>query len=430
MPGIGANCDRIANLWIFTKKQAHGKCIPLLRVRCIELIIVEYHIQKFARPPMEPITHFLTGACIGRAGLNRKTAHATLVAVLAAEAADIDILWSLAGPVEELKHHRGITHTYLAAPVLAAAAVGIVWLLDHWLEKRRRRRAIASNRAQDEDPAPSFRASRQAIHWGWLYLAALLSASSHLLLDWTNNYGLRPLFPFDPHWHAGSFMFIAEPVLWALLLPAMIVPWLLGLVGGEIGARRPAFRGRGWAIFALTGMLLVGCWRFAEHARAQSMLENTPIATAPVTRMAFEPYPINPFRWHAILETDGYYQTAELNTRTGEIVSDPSEDGMIFKPPATAATEAAKRTPLGQVYLDWGTWAVVRDLGPEPVPGLEPPRLPSNRSWTTVEFSDLRFAYSFLGAGTAPGGKVLSGNVYIVDGRDEAGQSLNGREQR
>jgi len=43
---------------------------------------------------MEPITHFLTGACIGRAGLNRKTTYATLAAVLAAEAADLDVLWS------------------------------------------------------------------------------------------------------------------------------------------------------------------------------------------------------------------------------------------------------------------------------------------------------------------------------------------------
>ena len=30
---------------------------------------------------MEPVTHFLTGACIGRAGLNRKTAYATVAAV-------------------------------------------------------------------------------------------------------------------------------------------------------------------------------------------------------------------------------------------------------------------------------------------------------------------------------------------------------------
>ena len=42
---------------------------------------------------MEPITHFLAGACIGRAGLNRKTAYATLAAVLAAEAADGDVFW-------------------------------------------------------------------------------------------------------------------------------------------------------------------------------------------------------------------------------------------------------------------------------------------------------------------------------------------------
>ena len=77
---------------------------------------------------MEPITHFLTGACIGRAGLNRKTAYATLAAVLAAEAADMDILWSFAGPVEELKHHRGITHTFLGAPFVAGAVVAVIWI--------------------------------------------------------------------------------------------------------------------------------------------------------------------------------------------------------------------------------------------------------------------------------------------------------------
>ena len=41
---------------------------------------------------MEPVTHFLTGACLGRAGFNRKTAYATLAAVLAAEAADNGLL--------------------------------------------------------------------------------------------------------------------------------------------------------------------------------------------------------------------------------------------------------------------------------------------------------------------------------------------------
>jgi len=371
------------------------------------------------RELMEPITHFLTGACIGRAGLNRKTAYATLVAVLAAEAADIDVLWGLAGPVEELKHHRGITHTFVAVPVVAAAAVGVVWLFDRWVQARQRRKTIALNQ---DLKAP------QAIHWGWLYGTALVAALSHLLLDWTNNYGLRPFFPFNPRWYAGSFVFIAEPVLWALLGAALLIPALAGLIGGEIGVRRTVFRGRGWAIFALTAMVLLWGWRWAEQGRARMLAENAQIASAPVKRMALEPYPVNPFRWHAILETDEYYQTAELNTRTGEIASDARD--VIYKPSATAATEAAKQTFLGQVYLDWGTWTVVRDLGPVAAPGLAPPQVAPNRPWTTVEFTDLRWEYSFLGAGSKPKESPLSGWVTIVDGRDDGGEAMNGREQR
>ena len=42
-------------------------------------------------------------------------------------------------------------------------------------------------------------------------------------------------------------------MLWALLIAALVIPGLLGLADREIGARRVAFRGRGWAIFALCG---------------------------------------------------------------------------------------------------------------------------------------------------------------------------------
>jgi inner membrane protein len=334
------------------------------------------------------------------------------------------MLWGLAGPVEELKHHRGITHTFIAVPVVAAAAVGVVWLFDRWKTARRLRKAIALNQDAKAPPAPAL-----PLRWGWLYGTALVAALSHLLLDWTNNYGLRPFFPFNPRWYAGSFVFIAEPVLWALLGAALLIPALLGLIGGEIGVRRASFRGRGWAIFALVAMVLLWGWRWAEQGRARMLAENAEIASAPVKRMALEPYPVNPFRWHAILETDAYYQTAEINTRTGEIVSDARSD-VIFKPAVTAATEAAKRTFLGQVYLDWGAWAVVRDLGPVVAPGLAPPQVAPNRLWTTVEFDDLRFDYSYLGADRTPARSPLSGWVYIVDGRDDAGEAMNGREQR
>jgi inner membrane protein len=376
---------------------------------------------------MEPVTHFLTGACIGRAGLNRKTAYATLAAVLAAEAADMDVFWGLRGPVEELKHHRGITHTFIAAPVVAGVIVGLVALLHLWLDRRRRRKLSAMN-LDPAAPIPS-RLLPKAVSWAWLYTTSLIAALSHLLLDWTNNYGLRPFFPFNPRWYAGSFVFIAEPVIWALLLAALIVPALLGLIGGEIGVRRKPFRGRGWAIFALAGMVTVWGWRWTEQAQARALVENQQIASEPVRRMAFEPYPINPFRWHAILETADFYQTAEIDTRKGEIISDPQND-VHYRPPVTAAVETARQTQLGQVYLDWGTWAVVRDVGQEPVDGMAPPQLPPNREWTTVKFTDLRFDYSYLGTGRATGRNPLGGAVYIVDGREDAGEVMNGREQR
>ena len=362
---------------------------------------------------MEPVTHFLTGACIGRAGLNRKTAYATLAATLAAEAADIDILWGLRGPVEELKHHRGITHTFIGAPVMAAAVVGVIAAWHFWGRKIFFKKVKA--------PTPSLR-------WSWLYATALIAALSHILLDWMNNYGVRPFFPFNPRWYAGSIVFIAEPVIWALFLLAFVVPWVFGLADGEIGVRRNPFRGRGWAIFALSGMAALWCWRWAEQGRARMLLERAQAVSAPMCRVAMEPYPVNPWRWHAIVETDGYYQFAEINTWSGAVESDPAD--ALYKPDVTPAVQAAKATGLGQVYLDWGAWAVVRDVGQETIPGIDPPELPKGRTWTTVEFNDLRFSYGFTGGDNADVRGGLSGWAYIVDGREEAAEGMGRREQK
>jgi inner membrane protein len=357
---------------------------------------------------MEPITHFLAGACIGRAGLNRKTAYATLAATLAAEAADLDVLWGLRGPVEELKHHRGITHTLIGAPVVAAVIVGAVALL-HFARKRH--------------------PGDQPIQWAWLYVTALIAALSHILLDWTNNYGVRPFFPFNPRWYSGDIVFIAEPILWALFALALILPLIFGVTDREIGARRQRFRGRGWAIFALSGMVALWGWRWFEQAQARTLLGHTQVVTAPVVRVALEPYPINPWRWHAILETPAYYRTAEVNTLTGTVESDSNAD-ILYKPEWTPAIEAAKHTPLGLVYLDWSTWPVVRDLGQAPVPGIDPPKLPPDRTWRTVEFSDLRFSYAFLPGDSRRPPAALNGWVYIVDGHEEAAEGMGSKEQK
>lgn len=118
-----------------------------------------------------------------------------------------------------------------------------------------------------------------------------------------------------------------------------------------------------------------------------------------------------------------------MNTNSGAIDSDPQDD-VIYKPADTPAVESAKSTFLGRVYLDWGTWALARDLGQEPIEGMDPPHLPAGRTWTTIEFSDLRFAYAYTRSGPTRPPAGLSGWVYVIDNHEDGGEGMGGREQK
>src|ERR1700729_3734444 len=243
---------------------------------------------------MEPITHLMTGACLARTGFNRKAAYATVAMTLAAEAPDLDTLWAFGGPIAAFQHHRGWTHTFLGLPFEAAAVVGTVWLWHWWRDKR----SSGSHHRRAESLPP--------VRWGLLFGFVLIALLSHLALDWTNNYGLRPFFPFNPRWYAGSFLFIFEPVLFLILLVALLAPSLFGLINSEVGARRPAFRGRGWAIAGLLAMAAVWTFRYLEHDKALRLaevaVESGTIETSDVSpmvpsRVFASPHPINPYRW-------------------------------------------------------------------------------------------------------------------------------------
>src|SRR5271169_4088680 len=237
---------------------------------------------------MEPVTHFLTGAVLGRAGFNRRTAYATLAMTLAAEAPDLDVLWGFRGPVAVLEHHRGITHTFLGAPFVALAVTGVVYL---WHRVRKK---------------PATTGTAPPPRWFLIWLFSLIAAVSHLLLDYTNNYGLRPFFPFNPRWYSWDIVFIVEPLMLAALTFALVMPWLFGLADREIGAKRVKFRGRGWAIAALIFTALLYAVRNAEREHAINLVRNSNITTEPILRVTAEPEPINPFLWYALVETADY----------------------------------------------------------------------------------------------------------------------------
>jgi inner membrane protein len=354
---------------------------------------------------MEPVTHFLTGACLGRSGCNRKTAYATLAMVLAAEAPDSDLLWGFRGPVAELQHHRGITHTLIFAPVMALLVTGLVWLFDRLRKKR--------------PPIP--------VRWGWVWLFAMIADLSHLPLDYSNNYGLRPFLPFDAHWHAWSIEFIFDPWWFLALVLALVIPTLLGLVDREIGARKQQFRGRGWAIAAL--IFVLGWWglRSYEHTRAIELVENGDSTQSPLLRVAAEPRMMSPFTWRVLMETQDTYQTAEVDTLTGQVTTNGYDD-VIYKPKMTPAVAAAKRSYLGRVYLDWSKWPLIEDRGAVRAPGAS---FAPEANWHTVEFQDLRFGYEQNeGDRTqAPPNPPLGGWVYVGPGGEIEGMFMQGHEQ-
>jgi inner membrane protein len=380
---------------------------------------------------MEPVTHFMTGACLARAGFNRKAAYATLAMTLAAEAPDLDTLWSVHGPVAAFQHHRGITHTLIGLPFEGLVVLGAVWVVHRWRMRQRRAAEMvpaegAPRELTDQRVVKPLTAA--PVRWGMLYGFVLIALLSHLLLDWTNNYGLRPFFPFDPHWYAGSIVFIFEPVLFGILLLALVAPALFGLIGSEVGARRQTFRGRGWAIFALVGMVSLWGWREVEHNAAVQLASTAgygPNAMgAEVLRVMANPYPGNPYRWHTIVETPNFYQVATVDTWNGTLETAPERD-LFYKPADTPATRAAKASWLGRVYLDWSSWPLVDDIGPTAAVG-ESAGAPD---WTAVSFRDLRFMYDtalFRGRSHAP----LSGMVYVDASGRVARMEMDGRLQK
>jgi inner membrane protein len=144
-----------------------------------------------------------------------------MIGCLASNFPDLDLVLTplLDAPLGYLLHHRGHTHTLLAAIGEALLLLALVWLL--WPAARR-----------------LLRDSTSARH------GALLAAGAGLLLhlgmDSLNVYGVHPFWPFDPNWYYGDLVFIVEPVFWI----GFGVP-LAALV------RRPALRRLWLAVIAL-----------------------------------------------------------------------------------------------------------------------------------------------------------------------------------
>lgn len=311
---------------------------------------------------MDPVTHLLTGACLARAGLNRTSALATTVVVLAAEAPDIDVAWNLRGSLAGFEHHRGITHTLVGVPFCAALVLAFVWLVYRWRLQR-----------GWQPKAPP--------RWPRLFGLACLAGLSHILLDFTNQYGVRPFEPFSYRWYSWDIVSIIEPLMLLFLLGGLLLPGLFGLINEEIGARARGPRGRAGAVTALVLVCALWWFRDIQHRRALAALDGQNYNGAAPVRLSAYPYDTNPFQWYGVVETEGFFVTMHVDSLRGEV--DPDRRMRVrYKAEETPVTLAARQSRMGRVYLDWAAY-----------PFLEVEKLQPPESGYLVRLYDLRFAY-------------------------------------
>jgi len=337
---------------------------------------------------------------MGRAGLNRKTALATITLAISAEIPDVDVAAFIKGPVVAFACHRGFTHTFLGVPFDAALTLGIVYvfwrLVSRWNNHRK-------SRLEQRDHAGSPPLPWEVPRWGLLFVYACIGALSHILLDFTNAYGVRPFSPFYGKWYSWDIVSIIEPLLWAALVVGLLVPTLFGLINEEIGARnRRQLRGRGGAIAALLFMAVLWGVRDFEHRRAIGLLENFLYEGAPALRVSAYPSSINPFQWHGVVETKDAFKLLPVDSLAGE--ADPEgTDSTRYKPEETDVTRAAKKSYLGRAFLGWAQYPIA-----------ETEEHTATAHSYTVRFYDLRYAYPNPGKTTLMGRVDLDQNLNVV----------------
>ncbi|MGB7924681.1 MAG: metal-dependent hydrolase [Pyrinomonadaceae bacterium] len=357
---------------------------------------------------MDNLTHSLVGLAAAKAGLERVSPGATALCVLAANAPDADILALVGGKWAYLHHHRGITHSIAGTLTLALLLPSLFYLGDLIVARIRRR-------------APR-------VKFGGLLLASLVVSATHPLMDWTNNYGVRPLLPWSSQWFYGDLVFIVDPwiwltvggaaflltsqgrwrvALWALL--ALVVTaaflfmplgrsanlahpymfralWITGLAALVL-AHRARISVRWGSSIALAALMLVavywgGLALLHQRAFAQAQAVSGRLAAEQgesLTRLAAMPTLANPLDWRCVADTERAVYRFDLSV--GWMNEAVVRDVVRFEKPsgeAAALVAEASKDERAEIFLDFARFAVARVEG-------------DCLSRTLVQFADIRY---------------------------------------
>lgn len=366
---------------------------------------------------MDNLTHSLIGLAASKAGLEKLSPGTTTLCVLAANAPDSDILVLIfGGRWAFLHHHRGITHS-----IVGTAALALILPLVFY--------ACNLLRSRIGGTAVRFR-------FRGLLLASLIVSATHPLMDWTNNYGVRFLLPWNARWFYGDFVFILDPFLWIILggaaflltsstrkhlivwLVIALVPsylvligpggparlanetlirllWIAAMIvvvtlyhrkiGGHLGAKIAV------GALAVATIYCAGLAGIHAVALRQAKVEALGVAnknTEQLLEVAAMPTVANPTEWDCVMETD----RAAYKFNLSLLRSRPANTPLIrYEKPweanSTAITQALDDS-RSQIFMGFARFPVVRVVGEDCV------------TQTLVQFADLRYTEPGRNRGT------------------------------
>ncbi|HTS13885.1 MAG TPA: metal-dependent hydrolase [Candidatus Limnocylindrales bacterium] len=180
---------------------------------------------------MDPITHGITGALLGKAYFSKREARVSIfAATLGAVFSDVDVVAEAISrdPLAIIKYHRGITHSFVALPFFAAL---LAWLT-RW----------AARRFKLESPS-----------WAMLTLIYGVGLASHIILDGMTSFGTRMWTPISSTRVAWDLLFIIDFTFTSIALLPQVIAWIYA------DRARSAFRAAlMWIIFTAAAFL---AWR-------------------------------------------------------------------------------------------------------------------------------------------------------------------------
>ncbi len=269
---------------------------------------------------MDTLTHALSGALLARATAPRTAPPNSLprrvaAGFLAGAAPDLDIVFSLFGPLTYLANHRGITHSLILLPLWALL---YAWLLSKLLR----------------DPGG----------WRALYGVTAMALGAHIAGDLITSFGTMVLAPFSD-WRAG------------LGTTFIIDLWFSGIIVTGLAASLVWRRERWPAI----GMLVVLCayvgFQYtlkqraleygAEYARQHGFGE---------VEIKAQPRPVTPYNWTVFLSDATQHRYAHVNLARGEPLEAGADAGFLrtldapYQPLALARWES--RTRFGETGVE------------------------------------------------------------------------------